>query len=531
MGEVNLKKLSDAVIAFVGKSPKGQERFQDAASSFFEETYEEWGINTIDDLEERTEPLFPNIMMAFFHYFFSTTFCHEDDDQEWNAIDAFLATRHKLKPEEVHELQSLRWSFLSLYEILDIDLGKSFTVKDTILQGKPLVITEHRATYALKKGEIVAGRLITTADGKNVFAGELFRAPLGGFEQLAMGLRLLSEACFKECKKQIKRKEIPFQTDEVLTQSVRAVWAKEITSAVIHDALERAQRPATRAFVNTHGHPVRICTLTYKIPREMHYTYGNKLAKEKNINVADATKTKAFLEWNEPNAGWGGGGKNKKRSGALKKKGDSQQEEDALIVDSFCPSEHSPSSTELVNIATIEVSPGKIKVTANSRERALMMEEKMASVLDIPMGTATWQIQDPETFEDTNLFAQKGSKKSKVSGGSGLSQKEEQAMFQRYLQEHYQKWPDMNIQALGGKTPRELVKTPDGKIQVAQILASFYDKEPVGGVVAFDFLWEELGLEKPRFLKERSDLAPRSKQVSAPRVPEKSAQAKRKNLR
>jgi hypothetical protein len=512
MSDVNIQPLTKAVLSTVLKTAKGRDYYQDAMGNFFEEAREVWDFETLTDLEKRIGPIVNNVFMAFLHYFFSTTFSDEKTDEDWNAIDVFLATRHKLRPEQVHELTSLRWSFLSLYKILDIDLGKSMTVQDIVLQGKPFVLSEHRGTYAVKKGEVVATRVITTANGQSISAGEIFQAPKQGFEPLAMMLKTLSDECFKMCKKQMKSKEIPFLTDDVLMQSVRAVWAKEITSIIIHDALESAEKPVARTFVNVHGHPVRICTLTYKIPRAMHYAYGNKLAEQESIYIDNIIKTKAFLDWNEPNPGFGDS-PNKKRRGSLAQKKESIEKDNALIVDSFC-SREGGSAMELVNMATIEVSPGKMIVRANSRERALMMEEKIASILDIPMGSATWKIEDPKTFEETNICTPKSPKPSQSPKKSGLPPAQEKALLQEYFREYYQRWPDMNIPALGGKTPRELLKTPDGKIQVAQLLASFYERYSLGRSSDFDFLWAELGLEKPAYLKKESSAPPKRGRVA-----------------
>ena len=502
MSDVDIQALTKAVLSTVLKTAKGRDYYQDAMGNFFEEAREVWDFETLTDLEKRIGPMVNNVFMAFLHYFFSTTFSDEKTDEDWNAIDVFLATRHKLRPEQVHELTSLRWSFLSLYKILDIDLGKSMTVQDIILQGKPFVVSEHRGTYAMKKGGIVAARVITTSSGQSIFTGEIFHAPNQGFEPLAMMLKTLSDACFKVCKQQIKAKDIPFLSDDALTQSVRAVWAKEITTMILCDAFQMTENPSVRTFVNVHGHAVRLCTLTYTIPKMMHYTYGNKLAKQEGIYFDKSTKTKAFLDWNEPNPGFGDS-PNKKRRGSLAPKKESIAENDALIVDSFCSREGAP-AMELVNMATIEVSPGKMIVRANSKERALMMEEKIASILGIPMGSATWKIEEPQTFEETNINAQAFSKPSKRAAASPLTQLQEQALLNQHLHEYYQQWVDMNIPALGGKTPRELLNTPDGKIQLAQLLASFYEGGSLGRPADFDFLWAELGLEKPAYLNKEA---------------------------
>ena len=75
MREVNVKNLSDTVMKLVMKTGEGQENYQDAIASFFEEIQEEWDIESFIDLEKRIGPIFRNVFIAFLHYFLSTTFC------------------------------------------------------------------------------------------------------------------------------------------------------------------------------------------------------------------------------------------------------------------------------------------------------------------------------------------------------------------------------------------------------------------------------------------------------------------------
>jgi hypothetical protein len=50
-------------------------------------------------------------------------------------------------------------------------------------------------------------------------------------------------------------------------------------------------------------------------------------------------------------------------------------------------------------------------------------------------------------------------------------------LIAEYMEQHNAKWPDLPIPALGGKTPREAVKTAAGKLKVAALLRDFENIE------------------------------------------------------
>ena len=65
--------------------------------------------------------------------------------------------------------------------------------------------------------------------------------------------------------------------------------------------------------------------------------------------------------------------------------------------------------------------------------------------------------------------------------------------------EHYAKWPDERLPALGGRTPRQAVRSKRGREQVEELLRDFEnasERARKAGRPAFDFsgLRSELGL-------------------------------------
>jgi hypothetical protein len=78
---------------------------------------------------------------------------------------------------------------------------------------------------------------------------------------------------------------------------------------------------------------------------------------------------------------------------------------------------------------------------------------------------------------------------------------EEQArIVNQFKRKHYQNWPDMNLPALKGKTPRQAVRSNTGRKAVAQLLKDFEVLEQenrLRGEPALElaFLWRALGLK------------------------------------
>lgn len=85
----------------------------------------------------------------------------------------------------------------------------------------------------------------------------------------------------------------------------------------------------------------------------------------------------------------------------------------------------------------------------------------------------------------------------------GIPPEEREQLLQQILDRQYRDWPDEPIPALGGRTPREAVRTAEGRQAVADLLHSYEEAPgPVGSDPSFryDFgwMWKELGLEEMR---------------------------------
>lgn len=74
-------------------------------------------------------------------------------------------------------------------------------------------------------------------------------------------------------------------------------------------------------------------------------------------------------------------------------------------------------------------------------------------------------------------------------------------VIRQFLDRQYASWPDEALPALGGRTPRETVRTAEGRRQVTELLTSFdraEEQRPEPLRYDFGWVWEELGLGRLR---------------------------------
>ncbi len=85
-----------------------------------------------------------------------------------------------------------------------------------------------------------------------------------------------------------------------------------------------------------------------------------------------------------------------------------------------------------------------------------------------------------------------------------LSPERAEVVRQQALRKVYEDWADQPIPALGDRTPWEAVRTPEGRKAVEALLRSYERREAEEArrtgkkPMDFGFLWEQVGLERPR---------------------------------
>lgn len=121
-------------------------------------------------------------------------------------------------------------------------------------------------------------------------------------------------------------------------------------------------------------------------------------------------------------------------------------------------------------LGSLRVEGGRLVLEANSRERLGRGRELVEGLA----GEAVSHQGDEFTGVET---AMRKSKRSGPKPESGIPPEIERELVQKVMAEHYRKWPDTPLPALGGKTPRQAVATAEGRAQVAELLKLFENGE------------------------------------------------------
>ena len=150
----------------------------------------------------------------------------------------------------------------------------------------------------------------------------------------------------------------------------------------------------------------------------------------------------------------------------------------------------------VVLLATIELEDDRLWLDTMSVGRAA----RAGGLLVEPLGDLITLI-DVETERPTpQSMAQLAAAPPGIAAGGEIPPELEAEMVHNMLEKHYRAWPDDEIPALGGMTPREAVKDPEGRERVIELLRDFEQAgtSAPNALSDFDlgFLWEELGLKR-----------------------------------
>jgi len=108
---------------------------------------------------------------------------------------------------------------------------------------------------------------------------------------------------------------------------------------------------------------------------------------------------------------------------------------------------------------------------------------------------------DVDTQQPTpEMLARRAAASAGEGDPSPIPPDEHRRMVREMLEQHYQRWPDEAVPALGDITPREAVADPEGRSEVIALLRDFeeWSRTAPEEMRDFDFgfLWDELGLDR-----------------------------------
>lgn len=427
----------------------------------FAEHFDEICEDFVMTNEEITDALGDSFVMIYgwvLEDFFTVEF-----DDGVNVIDDYLKRRGwREKVPAKRYLQALRDSTFSLYEAVDIDPGRSITVRDLIFGGDAVRVNEVSGSQMVRQWDRVAARIVTV-NNKIYFTGSLLPFQPEAAKTLLTTIDSATKKLGKTLRREAKKQGEPADfKDADLKKFVVETSARLFTEIWLTDALERLAAPLPE-LRNSDGHEIVFSEVAFPILGEL-----SKVAASIGEIGDFEPESPEEQQWV-----W-------LQSGAPH---EMPSQDDGLTI----ISDDLSGNTILGNL---EIEGDRLVLNTNSRERAERGREILSSHLGESIGQPLTSLQTLEQLREAPA-------RPSVAQDELPPEIAEQAISS-YFDGHYRQTLDQPLPALGGKTPRQAAKTKKGREAVIDWLKLLENSEAhraaSQGQQPYDFLWmwEEL---------------------------------------
>jgi hypothetical protein len=389
-------------------------------------------------------------------------------DPPENFVDDVLKRRgYRLPPLAKTYLEVMRDSAPGIYEVIAVDPGHGVTLRDLLIEGDAFDVIEISASRQLVQWDRLAARVVMYS-GKRVFTGVLvpLRNEKGG--ALLDDLRKMLHGHAEQLEAGVAG-----DTFRAKVASALRDLAPMIGGARIAQILESTRRPLPH-LANRDGDPYEFVEACYELTAGRRKDIAARLDAEPALRRAGARPAK----WD-----WVGGASNVPSA-------------TTTPGASFALDALAEGDAGRVVLASFTLSGGQLTLSVNSRRR---MERARALIEPLLAGF----IGEPEIKMKTVEEAMAENSAAPKPARRTVPKRIEREITERFLRDHYRKWLDDKLPALGGKTPREAARDFDGREQLVALLKDLENLEArrareTGLSYDAGWLWRELGIEHLR---------------------------------
>jgi len=392
-----------------------------------------------------------------------------DVEDEMSMIEEYLE-RHawRLNEPNARYLAALGGSAPGLYEVLHVRRGEGLVLMDLVMGGEPVEVVEHSASMQLTRWDRIACRVLDLGD-RTVLAGALLHFRDDATDDVVDAVKRMVKKVSRKARKNPALKAAAGEAiDELIWDEVMATTAPLFSSIWLLSTIETLTRPKPE-LVNFDGEPVAMVKV--RLPLD-----GDPDEASRMIDASPA------FERNDEARRW---------SWVV------TADEVATGSAPTMPGGGHPIRGTLELVQRGKKQPALVLET-NSRERG----ERGKELLEELLGERT----RPGFLEVEDI----GQASERTAAGVGAPADssippEVQAEVRRQFNDgHLRDWIDMEIPALGDKTPRRAVRSKAGRRGVLRLLKEIERAEHRVardlGVEPYDvtWLWRELGLVEHR---------------------------------
>ena len=340
---------------------------------------------------------------------------------EGRTVAELYAEEHpkRLDPLEHKLIESINRKPYTFFEVEEVDRGKGMRLKD-VFQGSSMDVEERSGSEYVQPGDLVFGRAVSV-DGVGMIIG--------------LGSTIIpprKKPDIIQFRARLRSNESPV-TEDTLNE-----WAIEIRELFFDMDLDLDSMPK---LCNTDGDPMEFHRLVYEIPS----------AEEAFEKLCDLCVTVGADELRE----------------------DSKRDREGRIKRIEFPWDRlghklSPGMPNTV-LGRIIIDGRRLIAEVNSAQRAQTLRQEIDSRLGHSARFKLDEIQDVET-----MLNEGEGRKTRWKSSQGQKELMESPELKEHLSEildrHWENWVDQKIPALGGTTPREAVKSSDGREAVEALL-------------------------------------------------------------
>ena len=340
------------------------------------------------------------------------------DLEGFPVVSEYLRRRGRHQdPLTVRYLEACRDSTFSFLDVLEVSPGSGFTMQDALTRWHGFV-TEKSASRTVQKGDILFAKVVTLDD----------LSILDGCSPIAFPP--LEKAAVIELRNLIRK------ANSTVTAGVLKDYRLEMLE-IYQSIADRLLNPRMPELANTDGDPLTFCRVTYEIPSPRaafealrHLSLGDSEADL----LADAT----FDE----------GGELTSVEIPWLRKGNPMM------------------PLENLGLGRIQIEGRRLVAEVNSEVRAKRFRE----IADEALPAGSRHVSTVLESVEAALEAHRREHPEPAPDDDLNRRPEIQAMLKEHLRAHYRAWPDMKLPALKGKTPRQAMKTRDGREMVEALL-------------------------------------------------------------
>ena len=381
-----------------------------------------------DPEDEAAEDAMERISPLFWPWFlFNWEYDSFDEDQELpgpeeeTIAEVYAEQRgDRLNPMERLLIDSVNRKPYSFWEVLSVDKGKQMTLGD-VLTGARLTVIERLGSQNTKPGDLLYGRAVSVGGEGMLFGVAAFIMPPS------------CKPAIIELRTRLRDEESDID-DDTLND-----WDDEIRD--LYFQIDEVLHAGPPKISNTDGDPMEFHRLVYDISSAQ-----NAFEKLSDLCVTMAPEEMfacATLD-------------------------DDRQVVRAKITWDRLGHKAMPGMPNTV-LGRIVIDGQRLTGEVNSAQRAATLRREIESRLGDDCQFKLDEIQDPDSIMNKMAPGPGQMKKSKTQDEL-MRLPEVQEQLAQMVATHWEGWVDHGVPALGGKSPREAVKTADGREAVEALL-------------------------------------------------------------